>query len=174
MLFRTFLFCLLFLTPPPHLSAQSDADRPDEALAVAVEELQLVVRALRAENETLRERNSVLFGEVSRLRRLLEEMQASRPAETVAEPEVPPPPGFEITYVNPAWHYLILRAGTEAGLAEGRQGRVLRDGTEIAAVTLTRVKDAESVGDLDPASLRPDGRYPRAGDRILFLTPNED
>jgi len=169
MCLRNAIFCLLLLHLPGRLTAQPGST------PVEVEELQLVVRALRAENETLRERNAVLSGEVIRLRRILEEMRASRPPEAVPEPQAPPPPpGFEITYVNPTWHYLLLQAGTESGLLEGRHGRVFRDGAEIASVTLSRVKDAESVGDLDPASLRPDGRYPRAGDRVLFLSTLED
>jgi len=147
-----------------------------ENASMEVEELRLVVRALRAENESLRARGEVLAGELIRLRRLLEEMRvAASASETPGEAPAPPPePGFEVTYVNPAWHYLLLAAGTDSALTEGLRGLVFREGVEIAAVTLTRVKDIESVGDVDAESLRADGRYPRAGDRIRFLSAKED
>lgn len=139
--------------------------------AIVLEEYRMIIRALRSENEQLRERNELLANELVRLRLLLEETQtAPREAAAAEAEEAEAEPGFALQYVNATWHYVLVEAGEEAGLRTGMRGRIFRDGVEMAEVLLTHVKSGQSVGDLNVDSLRDDGRYPRAGDRVLFLT----
>lgn len=196
--FKTPICCLLLL-----LSALSPLRaEPSARLEAELEEMQIVVRALRAENEQLRERNRMLTDEVLRLRRLLTEpvetlpnpranpraatlpdprpwdpdaaplLTRPSPPPTVEEPEPAPPPGFDIIYVNPNWHYVIFDGGTDDDLATGNRGRIMREGVEIGQATITAVKPGQSVADLDLQSFQGRGQYPRERDRMLFL-PSE-
>lgn len=163
---RWILVLFFVLTAPALPGGEADG-------APRIEELRLVIRALRADNERLRTRNDMLANEIVRLRHLLAEGLA-QPAETEESAEDAPPaeaplPGHAILYVNPTWHYMILDAGSEAGLSEGDAGRVMRDAMEIGRATVTAVKPAQAVADLDLDSLRDEGQYPRAGDRVMFL-----
>lgn len=146
------------------------ADTPTPPESIRIEELQLVIRSLRSQNQELRERNDLLSRELIALRRRLETLLASQPSVPTPAPDPePPPPGHEILDVNPNWHYLLLAAGTADNLEAGMEGRILRDNTEIARARITAVKPAQSVADILLPSLGDSGQYPRPGDRILFL-----
>lgn len=137
---------------------------------IHLQELQLVIRNLRAENQRLRDRNDLLSQDIILLRRHIEEIHRARnEAEPPVQERPPPPPGHEVLYVNPNWHYLLVAAGTAQNLVPQQEGRILRDNAEIGRVRVTAAKDRQSVADIDLKSLGDRGQYPRAGDRILFL-----
>ncbi|MCC5845167.1 MAG: hypothetical protein JJU05_13035 [Verrucomicrobia bacterium] len=167
---RLYRWIPLILIALQSWSAWSDSPAPPPE--IRLQELELVIRSLRAENRRLQERNELLANELIQLRRRMEETQPprgeARPAE--AEPE-PPPPGNEILYVNPNWHYVLVGAGTAQNLQAGQEGRILRENAEIGRVRITATKDRQSVADILLDSLGDRGQYPRAGDRILFLSP---
>lgn len=163
---RLFLVFLFVFMPSAFADSEAGGDP-------RIEELRLVVRALRSENRRLRSRNDALANELVRLRQLLAD-EVGEPDTEAPEPEDAPPaeiplPGHAILYVNPTWHYMILDAGGEAGLTEGDTGRVMREAVEIGRARITAVKPAQAVADLDLDSLRGQGQYPRAGDRVMFL-----
>lgn len=149
---------------------RADASGPPPALRL--QELEVVIRSLRAENQRLQERNRVLADELIELRRRLEAAPPVPGTEEAvdAEPE-PPPPGHEVLYVNPNWHYLLVGAGSAQNLQAGQEGRILRENAELGRVRITATKTRQSVADILLESLGDRGQYPRAGDRILFLSP---
>ncbi len=148
------------------------SDSPALPPEIRLQELELVIRSLRAENRRLQERNELLATELIHLRRRMEEAQPPREeaAHVEKEPE-PPPPGNEILYVNPNWHYVLIGAGTAQNLRAGQEGRILRENAEIGRARITATKERQSVADILLESLGDRGQYPRAGDRILFLSP---
>ena len=135
----------------------------------------MVVRALRAENRQLQDQNDLLARELIELRRRFEELSIKQAEPHSDEEELePPPPGQEILYVNPNWHYLLVGAGTAQNLQIGREGRILRENAEIGRARITATKEQQSVADILLDSLEDRGQYPRAGDRILFLSPSQE
>ena len=156
---------------------------PPEVLEAELQELHLVLRSLRTENEQLRNRNEMMREEIIRLRRMLTELPETLPAEPTLgpiEPVAPPPsdpepaalPGFDVIYVNPTWHYVIFEGGSDDNLEVGKTGRILREGVEIGTASITAVQEGQSVADIDLDSLGGRGQYPREGDRLMFLGEN--
>lgn len=149
------------------------ADAPETVRDIRLQELQLVIRNLRTENRRLRERNDLLANELILLQRRFEALAAAHapsdpPGGEEAEPP-PPLPGWEILYVNPNWHYLLVAGGTAQNLSPGQEGRILRENIEIGRARITATKERQSVADLMLETLGDRGNYPRAGDRLLFM-----
>jgi hypothetical protein len=142
---------------------------PADLLRAEIQELQAVVRTLRAENLQLTERNRLLLEELARRGR-----PPLPPATSAAEAPTPPRPavaaveGPQLLYVNPAWHYAIVNLGSDSGLEKGRQGRIVRDGEEIGTLRVTDTKPGQSVAELHVEQLGRSGIYPRQGDQVVF------
>lgn len=157
------------------LTLQTWCVRADASVAppaLRLQELEVVIRSLRAENQRLQERNRVLGDELIELRRRLEAATpVSGTEDALDEEPEPSPPGHEVLYVNPNWHYLLVGAGTAQNLKAGQEGRILRENAELGRVRITATKNRQSVADILLESLEDRGQYPRAGDRILFLSP---
>jgi hypothetical protein len=70
--------------------------------------------------------------------------------------------------VNPHWHYLLVNAGSDAGIKEGLQVQVMRDGQAIGTAVVTDLKPGQAVLDIETDSLSATGVYPRPGDHIAL------
>ncbi len=146
-------------------------------LQAEVRELKTVIRSLRAENEQLLRMNDLLREEVVRLRNT-PTPPPSTPQGTpeVREEPAPAEPAMaltatrevEIVYVNPNWHYLIVKRGSDQGLEKGQEGEVRREGQVIGQAKVSDTKPDQAVMNLDTASLQAAGLYPRPGDTVHF------
>ncbi|GEM_PF-6343948 len=163
---RISLLCLFALLSIPSLPAQENAT----AMRIELMELRGVLDALRAENDRLKEENQNLKLQLQEQQRQAAAREQMRPRPTPV-PQVQAQmtgPGHQVKYVNAQHHYLIIDGGSERGLEVGEEGRILRQGEQIGKVTVSDVKKAQAVVDLDLNSLKRPGLYPKSGDRVLF------
>lgn len=154
-------------TPPPRTVSPAPTQKPaveESGLPpeIELEELRLVVRTLAEENRRLKL-------EIQILRASPAPSPAVEPSASAAEPEIQTADSdVRVLYVNPHWDYLILNQGEESGLRIQQQVEILRGGTRIGRATVTEVKAAQAVADLDVDSLGASGLYPRANDRVVL------
>ncbi len=165
------LFLMLMLGV---MAVPARTEEDSELLRVEIEELRMVVRTLRAENERLVTRNRRLTDDLVNLGRLVQELRArAEAAPGVAvrgEPEdAEKGMSYPIVYVNGQFHYVIVDGGSSRGLKVGAMGELLRGEDQVLGkVTLSDVKATQSVGELDAAALSAAGVYPKPGDRVVF------
>jgi hypothetical protein len=154
---------------------------PPELFQAEIQELQMVIRHLRDENQRLEDRNRQLMNDVLNLGQQIQAMHQLQ-AESPTPPEAAPGTSTEeeveeiilrpgegtVLYVNPHWHYLIVDIGTEEGLKTGDYGTVLREGRRIGIIKVTDTKANQSIAELDLSSIEEQGVYPRSKDQVRF------
>ncbi|WFB34651.1 hypothetical protein P3T73_10820 [Kiritimatiellota bacterium B12222] len=191
-MYKIYIITLLFCLSP--LRAQESI--PPEILRAEIEELQTVISSLRSENRMLKSQNEQLVNDVLQLGHRIQALQKQEnvppppqhhpqretsPAsisipQPLVEPDVEETPPeqvitggqYNVLYVNPNWHYLIVNAGSKSGIHVGDIGSVIRNQTIIARVKVSDTKDNQLTADIDLQSMAERGIYPRKDDQVRF------